>query len=100
MKKAWAAGFWRWREFSNFLKAFAAIVLFFGVITALFYGEVGLGATLGVLSAGIECTLGVPQLLLNYRLKSTAGLSRLLLLSWILGDSFRTMYYIANDLPI
>lgn len=61
LKGTWVARFWRWSDFESFVKAFAAIVLFFGLLTYLFYDNPkSLGAFMGVMSAGIECMLGVP----------------------------------------
>jgi uncharacterized protein with PQ loop repeat len=55
---------------------------------------------LGFLSLGIESTLGIPQLISNYRKQSTEGLSTTLILSWFLGDVFKTFYFVAQSSPM
>ena len=49
---------------------------------------------IGFLSLTIEATLGMPQLLSNYRTKSVAGLSFVMIFSWFVGDFFKTLYFI------
>lgn len=38
----------------------------------------------------------LPQAIQNYRSKSTAGFSPAILLMWVIGDSFKTYYYIST----
>ncbi|KAF9115154.1 PQ-loop repeat-containing protein 1 [Mortierella sp. AM989] len=46
---------------------------------------------------GIEATVPLPQAIQNYRSKSTAGFSPAILLMWVIGDSFKTYYYIKTS---
>ena len=55
--------------------------------------------TLGYLSGMIEMTLGVPQLIHNFRRGSTYGLSVTMVFMWTIGDVFKLFYYIENDSP-
>jgi len=55
---------------------------------------------IGFLSLAIEATLGVPQLVKNYKNKSTEGLSIALILSWFVGDAFKTVYFISTRSPL
>lgn len=53
------------------------------------YGEV-----IGFFSLSIEATLGFPQMISNYRTKSVEGLSYAMIGSWVIGDAFKTTYFI------
>ena len=55
---------------------------------------------MGAVSAFIEALLGLPQLRLNYQRKSTDGLEILLIVGWLVGDSFKTVYYITKSSPL
>jgi solute carrier family 66, member 2 len=48
----------------------------------------------------IESILGLPQAIQNFNLKSTKGLSLVLIGSWFAGDFFKTIYFTLNGLPI
>ncbi|KAI7964976.1 hypothetical protein MJO29_003074 [Puccinia striiformis f. sp. tritici] len=49
---------------------------------------------IGFISLGLESTLPIPQLITNFRRKSLAGLSGMVLFGWIFGDSFKSVYLI------
>lgn len=77
----------------KFLLNYAAILT---LITLLFvsldieeYGEI-----VGFCSLSIEATLGFPQMISNYRTKSVEGLSYAMIGSWLIGDAFKTTYFI------
>ncbi|CAH1762619.1 11259_t:CDS:2 [Entrophospora sp. SA101] len=55
---------------------------------------------LGYLSLGIESTVPMPQALVNFKYKSVSGFSRWILVTWFIGDSFKTFYYIFTTAPI
>lgn len=54
------------------------------------------GMFLGFASLSIEATLGVPQLLRNNKTKSVDGLSFIMILTWLGGDFFKTLYFISE----
>jgi hypothetical protein len=47
----------------------------------------------------IEATLGLPQLISNYKTKSIEGLSLMMIGSWFVGDFFKTLYYVIEHQP-
>ncbi|KAG0055559.1 hypothetical protein BGZ83_008170 [Gryganskiella cystojenkinii] len=51
---------------------------------------------LGLAALGIEATVPLPQAIQNFKTKSTAGFSPAILLMWVIGDSFKTYYYIST----
>lgn len=56
-------------------------------------------AVLGFLALGVEATLLIPQIKLNYDRKGVDGISLLLLATWFLGDIIKTVYFIALRQP-
>ena len=56
------------------------------------------GEMIGLLSMGIESTLGLPQLINNFRTKSVKGLSIQMIGLWFLGDFTKTIYFIMEVL--
>ncbi|PLW20807.1 hypothetical protein PCASD_13609, partial [Puccinia coronata f. sp. avenae] len=49
---------------------------------------------MGFFSLGLESTLPIPQLITNFRRKSLAGLSSMVLFGWLFGDSFKSIYLV------
>ena len=58
------------------------------------------GTFLGFASTSIEATLGLPQLLSNYRTKSVEGLSFFMIFTWFAGDFLKTLYFIIEAQPV
>ena len=63
--------------------------LFMQIFTFGYFGEM-----IGLLSMGIESTLGLPQLISNYQTKSVQGLSFTMISMWFMGDFCKTVYFI------
>ena len=55
---------------------------------------------LGTSSAGIEALIPIPQLMLIYKNKHTAGVSITMILLWLFGDFAKLQYYISNNSPM
>jgi len=54
------------------------------------------GEMIGLLSMGIEATLGLPQLISNFKTKSVKGLSIQMIGLWFLGDFAKTIYFVVE----
>jgi uncharacterized protein with PQ loop repeat len=52
------------------------------------------------MSGLIEATLGVPQVISNYRTKNTKGFSLVLIGTWVAGDSVKLFYFINSGSPV
>jgi uncharacterized protein with PQ loop repeat len=70
------------------------VTVFFQIFTFGFYGQM-----IGYLSMSIEATLGLPQLISNYKSKSVEGLSFMMIATWFLGDFFKVLYYVMEHQP-
>lgn len=53
----------------------------------------------GFMALFIEAMLGSPQFLRNYKTKSTEGMSIQMVLMWLIGDLFKTCYFVFRDAP-
>eukprot|EP00762_Andalucia_godoyi_P002793 ANDGO_04550.mRNA.2 hypothetical protein len=94
-----AIHFWSWEDFNSyvsFVGAFSAIVGFSTVMFGSFEWYIEFIGFAALLS---EATLGIPQMLHNLRHRSTAGLSKTLIITWVAGDSFKTFYFVLNGAP-
>lgn len=58
------------------------------------YGEI-----VGLTGLSLEATLGFPQIMANYRNKSTQGLSYFMVCMWVIGDLTKTIYFIVEAQP-
>ena len=65
------------------------ITLLLQVFTFGFFGQL-----LGIISLGLEATLGIPQLYLSWKNKSYEGVSTTMISMWFLGDFTKTLYFI------
>ena len=65
------------------------VTLVFQIFTFGYYGQM-----VGMASLTIESFLGFPQLFANYQKRSTKGLSYMMIMTWFVGDFFKTIYYV------
>lgn len=97
VKRSYFAAFWAWPSFVEYL-------LFLVGFTACFLGLVLLDLHFApkfiprelflYLSTGLESTLCMPQLWVNYRNQSTRGLNKTLVATWIAGDAYKLVYFV------
>jgi hypothetical protein len=76
--------FWGWDhylDYINCLLAFTTLIAFLYLILRQYPAFI---ETLGALSLGIESTLPLPQCISNFKNKSTAGFSLIVLGSWVI----------------
>lgn len=92
--------FWKWNhifDYIYFLSIFTSIL----IISTIIFGNMDIYIEfIGFLSLFIEAMLGVPQSLKIYKRKSSEGLSSILIISWIIGDTLKTIFYIYKESPI
>ncbi|KRW99148.1 hypothetical protein PPERSA_07391 [Pseudocohnilembus persalinus] len=100
LKQKFWLKFWRWEVYESYL--YSVIAFFLGNVflftmfnQSTFYVEM-----LGAFSALIEATLGLPQLIKNFKNKKAHGVSYALIGSWFLGDAFKTFYFILKKQPM
>lgn len=54
---------------------------------------------MGYVAVFTESMLGMPQLMKNYNKKSTLGMSVEMVIMWLSGDLFKTLYFIIRHAP-
>ena len=54
----------------------------------------------GFLALITEALLASPQLVKNFKSKSTVGLSQKMVALWTIGDMFKTVYFIVKSAPL
>ncbi|KAG0276725.1 hypothetical protein BGZ95_007140 [Linnemannia exigua] len=92
----WGAHFWNWPTIGPYFLFLAVFTLVIGLSLLIIGNTPFYVALLGLAALGIEATVPLPQAIQNYRSKSTAGFSPAILLMWVIGDSFKTYYYIST----
>lgn len=89
--------FWAWPTFGSYLEFAALLVVFHGITFAALHRFDWYVNALGFAALGLEATLPIPQLLVNFQRKSTAGFRMTVLLGWVGGDLVKTIYFFAKD---
>lgn len=93
--------FWNWNYFSDYFFFITLFTIAVFVVSHLigfsnlFYVEL-----LGTLAAGVEAVLGLPQVISNYKNKSSGALSILMVFTWMFGDTFKAYYYHSTNAPL
>jgi len=55
---------------------------------------------LGVANACTEGFISLPQLYKNYKTKNTSNISIIMVLTWLSGDIFKSVYYVKTNMPL
>jgi len=91
--------FWKWDDLSSYIITLLAFSLASGTVTYFFWDSPVYVEGIGTLSLMIEAFLGMPQVILNFRRKSTKGLSIKMVLMLTLAESIKTSYFIYLQTP-
>ncbi len=73
----------------GYTAALTVITLVFVCLGVKQYGDI-----IGFFSLSVEALLGFPQMISNHKTKSVEGLSFAMIGSWVIGDAFKTTYFI------
>lgn len=100
-KESILKNFWDWDEQTNyFLFIFTFILFFLGLSHNLGTENKFYVNFLGALSSFLEAIMPCAQILKIYNEKSAKNFSYVLILSWVLGDSFKVYYFFITKVPI
>nr|CAD7198065.1 unnamed protein product [Timema douglasi] len=91
--------FWAWTDFMSYIDFMLLFTIACSLLMYLFIEHHIFVQTVGFLAVLTEALLGAPQLLRNLRNKSTEGMRQMVVM-WMMGDTFKTAYFIFNDLPL
>jgi len=91
--------FWNWSYFVDYLQFIVLFWIVTAFITYIFLHSPTYFSVLGFLALGTEALLATPQLWKNYQNKSTTGMSMFMVMGWLIGDIFKTGYFIFLNQP-
>ena len=93
--------FWNWPYLIDYIFTLSLFGLSMAFISNVIgYDNKHYVAFLGVACASVEGLLGVPQVYNNFIKKNTDTLSFFMIITWALGDSFKTFYFFISNSPI
>ena len=92
--------FWKWNHLFSYIFYSIVITVLIGFICCIFgfKNEIFL-EIIGYISTVIDVVLGLPQIYTNYKIKNCNSLSKIMIGAFLVGDSFRTYYYIFTKSP-
>lgn len=93
-------GFWTWQTMSSYLIFLALLIAFLAVLHLLLGSLQTYIALLGYFALGLESTLPIPQAISNQRRQSLSGFRWTVLLGWLGGDLFKTVYFLLQGSPL
>lgn len=93
------SSFWEWDDFLHyvfFIAAFNGLMALFTYLSRnlSLYFEV-----IGFFALCLDCTMGIPQIIKNFKYRSTNGLSTSLIIFWVLSDICKAFYYTTIEVP-
>lgn len=91
--------FWEWTNFSSYIKFLIIFTFSVGLSTYLLVGNSLYVELIGFIALMTESTLAIPQLVRNFRKKSTKGMSVVMVIMWLSGDIFKTLYSLVREAP-
>ncbi|XP_068117656.1 solute carrier family 66 member 2-like [Hyperolius riggenbachi] len=93
------AHFWKWSRFEDYLQFCLSLTIGGALITYVLLDVPIYVEGIGLLALMTEAALGLPQFLQNVRNRSTRGMSVKMVLLWMLGDCYKTAYFIIKGTP-
>ncbi len=92
--------FWEW----SYIIDYVFFCMFFSIIVIVIYSIFGYNnyfiEILGYFSLIIESMIGIPQIIENYKNKSTKSLSIQMICIWLTGDTLKTLYFLKFNSPL
>lgn len=92
-----------WTDFESWVLFLGGLVVVLSSATTAAVGTPSASAyagALGWLALGLEALLPVPQLLLNWKRRSTTGVSSVIIATWACGDAAKVVYAISLSQPL
>ena len=88
----WYNTFWQWPHYLDYVNCLLGFTTVIGVAYVLLGNVSYFVEALGVISLGIESTLPLPQCISNFKTRSTAGFSLIVLGTWV-SPFYHSFYY-------
>jgi len=92
--------FWQWTDFLSYVQFMFCFGCFGVMAMYCFVTNVLFVETVGFLAVFVEAMLGVPQFWRNWTNGSTQGMSVKMVMFWLSGDVFKTVYFLLRQAPL
>jgi len=96
------SSFWNWMNFTTYFLFIAIFTI--GMVIVSVIGQPLLGEfyteLIGSMALFVEAVLALPQVYKNWKSGTTEGLSWVLLATFVLGDAFKTFYFVYKGQPM
>jgi len=92
--------FWQWSDFLSYVQFMFCFGCFGVFLMYCFVGVPLFVEAVGFLAVFVEAMLGVPQFWRNWTNGSTQGMSVKMVLFWLSGDVFKTVYFLLRNAPL
>ncbi|KAB7507262.1 PQ-loop repeat-containing protein 1, partial [Armadillidium nasatum] len=92
--------FWKWTDSQSYIEFMLTFTTVASTFLYILIDYPIFVEFIGFFSLSTESMLGLPQFLKNHSSKSTFGMSRKMVLMWLCGDIFKTVYYYIKEVPI
>ncbi|XP_063882214.1 solute carrier family 66 member 2-like isoform X3 [Scylla paramamosain] len=92
--------FWEWTDMQSYVEFMLTFSTMGCLLMYLFIDSAVFVETAGFISVLTEALLAVPQFYKNFITKSTFGMSRQMVLMWLVGDTFKTVYFWVRSSPL
>ncbi|EGG06990.1 uncharacterized protein MELLADRAFT_74774 [Melampsora larici-populina 98AG31] len=93
IRTKYCCNLWNWSSFGLHCEFLAVLVLVHVIFFLILHNYRWYVETTGYIALGLESTLPIPQLITNYQRKSLVGFRTSVLLGWLVGDGFKTIYF-------
>ncbi|KAI8083415.1 uncharacterized protein B0P05DRAFT_570731 [Gilbertella persicaria] len=84
LRRAWRMPFWEWDHYLDYVNCLLIFTTLVALSFLMFRNNSAYIEMIGALSLGVESTLPLPQCISNFKHRSTAGFSLLVLASWFI----------------
>ncbi|XP_044266704.1 solute carrier family 66 member 2 isoform X2 [Tribolium madens] len=92
--------FWNWNDFQSYIDCMLVFTIATSILMYVFIDKIIFVELMGFLAVFTEAMLGTPQLVKNFKSKSTEGMSVSMVIMWTCGDVFKTLYFLLREAPI
>uniref|UniRef100_A0A915I6H6 Solute carrier family 66 member 2 n=1 Tax=Romanomermis culicivorax TaxID=13658 RepID=A0A915I6H6_ROMCU len=92
--------FWNWNDFSSYLLV-VSVFSFVGLsVTYMMFDVAVYHEIMGFFALFLEAMVVTPQLIRNFRRKTTKGLSAAMIFTLLIGDLCKTGYFVVRQAPL
>lgn len=91
--------FWAWTDLASYFEFLIIFTVALSIAMYLLNDNKPFVEIVGFCALLTESVLAVPQVIKNHRNRSVAGMSLMMVVMWLIGDSFKSAYFIVKKQP-